>query len=159
MQCNFDMNNKREIKRMKRRRAFVRKLIPLTVSLVLILSIFPGFSSAEQASWDCPGCGRTGNTGNYCGSCAHPAPWLESDNESTLTIETSQRYSQKRYVAAGDSFTIAIADNGTCVATGDAPDVSKWRNIVFICGSRYHVAGIKSDGSVICTNASLQIGK
>ena len=27
------------------------------------------------ASWDCPNCGRTGNTGNYCGSCAYPNPW------------------------------------------------------------------------------------
>ena len=31
----------------------------------------------ENYVWDCPECGRIGNTGNYCGGCAHPAPWLE----------------------------------------------------------------------------------
>ena len=34
-------------------------------------------ATAEHAPWDCPECGRTGNTGNYCGGCAHPAPWIE----------------------------------------------------------------------------------
>ena len=31
-----------------------------------------------EGPWDCPKCGRTGNMGNFCGSCAHPAPWVLS---------------------------------------------------------------------------------
>ena len=37
-----------------------------------------------HAPWDCPapGCGRTGNKGNYCGNCGHPAPWMETPDPS-----------------------------------------------------------------------------
>lgn len=41
-----------------------------------------GFSFAEHSTWDCPECGRTGNTGNFCGECAHPAPWIEQPSKS-----------------------------------------------------------------------------
>ncbi len=41
----------------------------------LIHLFFPVY--AENTVWDCPNCGRTGNTGKYCGSCAHSAPWPE----------------------------------------------------------------------------------
>ena len=34
--------------------------------------------TSEATSWDCPECGRTGNTRNYCGGCGHPAPWMET---------------------------------------------------------------------------------
>ncbi len=59
---------------MKRRGGFLRRLIPLTVSLILICFMLPGLSSAENPSWDCPNCGRKGNTGNFCGNCAQPKP-------------------------------------------------------------------------------------
>ena len=34
--------------------------------------------AAQGDPWDCPapGCGRKGNTGNYCVGCGQPAPWL-----------------------------------------------------------------------------------
>ena len=49
----------------------------LSVSLVIFL-IFAVFSAnCEGYAWNCPNCGRIDNTGNYCGGCAHPAPWLE----------------------------------------------------------------------------------
>ena len=68
--------------------------------VIIALMLITNNVYGEHSVWDCPGCGRTGNTGNYCGSCAHPAPWLESGDAGALTIEVSQRYSQKRYVAA-----------------------------------------------------------
>ena len=37
----------------------------------------------ETPAWDCPECGRIGNTGNYCGGCAHPAPWLENETDKS----------------------------------------------------------------------------
>ena len=35
-------------------------------------------SESEHYEWNCPQCGRVGNKGNYCGGCAHPAPWVET---------------------------------------------------------------------------------
>jgi len=43
---------------------------------VLFDSYF-GNAEAEHSAWDCPECGRTGITKNYCGGCAYPAPWIE----------------------------------------------------------------------------------
>lgn len=60
---------------------FRRSLLIITAFL-LALSIFP--AACEGSSWDCPGCGRKGNTGNYCGSCAHPAPWLSPAAETPV---------------------------------------------------------------------------
>ena len=51
------------------------------IAFLLVLSmLLPSVTAfAEHAPWDCPtpGCGRTGNKGNYCGNCGHPAPWKE----------------------------------------------------------------------------------
>ena len=69
-----------------------RRIITIGIILSLALSVFP-CSMGEQATWDCPECGRKGNTGNYCGSCAHPAPWNEastvSDSNITETVSNS----------------------------------------------------------------------
>ena len=40
--------------------------------LAVLTSALP--VSGERDAWVCPGCGREGNTGNFCGTCAHPAP-------------------------------------------------------------------------------------
>ncbi len=64
----------------------VNKLVSLM--LVIILS-FWGSADADQSSWDCPECGRTGNTGNYCGGCAHPAPWAEPEKNMDITQDFS----------------------------------------------------------------------
>ena len=82
---------------MKNRESTALNLLTVIVAIVVIVS---GASSAcgEGNAWDCPECGRTGNTGNYCGSCSHPAPWIESGDpaadelgvykEAIDTIET-----------------------------------------------------------------------
>lgn len=136
-----------------RSRNFIRCV---NVVFIIVLLVIP-MAIGEHIAWDCPGCGRTGNTGNYCGSCAHPAPWIESDKNDEGSADSSQFHRMKSYVAAGDLFTVAIEENGTCVSTGDAPNVSKWKNMVSICANRNNVAGIKSDGTVACTNASLKV--
>lgn len=66
---------------MKRGAEFIRKLISLMISFVLMCSLPLGISVAEQFTWDCPGCGRTGNTGKFCGTCAHPSPVPEETPE------------------------------------------------------------------------------
>ena len=54
----------------------------ILVSILLLAALLvsaSGFGSSEAAVWDCPECGRTGNTGNFCGGCAHPAPWTGAE--------------------------------------------------------------------------------
>ena len=67
---------------MKLREAYVRRLVLSVISLVLVCSLLSDFSLAEQAPWTCPECGRTDNTGKFCGTCAHPAP----DSNASCTI-------------------------------------------------------------------------
>ena len=64
---------------MVRRNAFIRETLCLVLSFILMYTAFPGFSLAENIPWDCPECGRTGNTGHFCGSCAYPSPAPKSD--------------------------------------------------------------------------------
>ena len=65
------------------------------VSFILALLMFITLltpSLGENEPWDCPQCGETGNTGNYCGVCAHPAPWLSADpmsGEKDGTVKVS----------------------------------------------------------------------
>jgi len=47
----------------------------------LSVALFCGVGRAEKVPWDCPECGRTGITRNYCGGCGHPAPWIEGESE------------------------------------------------------------------------------
>ncbi len=58
---------------MKANRTFIHCI---SVICIVVFFILP-MSLGEQSVWDCPECGRIGNTGNYCGGCGHPAPWLE----------------------------------------------------------------------------------
>ena len=55
------------------------------ISILLIIAVAL-CAYGEKVSWDCPNCGRTGNMGNYCGSCAHPAPWLNIENPESVSI-------------------------------------------------------------------------
>ena len=54
----------------------------LLMIMFISLMFFSLAAYSESSTWDCPECGRTGNTGNYCGGCAHPAPWLNTSTES-----------------------------------------------------------------------------
>ncbi len=59
---------------MEHKARYLWRLISLILTCVLICSMPPCTSLAERSPWKCPECGRTGNTGNFCGNCAHPAP-------------------------------------------------------------------------------------
>lgn len=48
----------------------------LTLMLFIVIISIELPALGEHELWNCPECGRTGNTGNYCGSCAHPARWM-----------------------------------------------------------------------------------
>ena len=60
----------------------MKRTIVFLAALILVVS--SGLSAVRaEGTWDCPtpGCGRTGNRGNYCGGCGHPAPWMVSVGE------------------------------------------------------------------------------
>ena len=50
--------------------------IRIILIIFLVFSIIP-CSFGERGVWDCPQCGRKGNTGNFCGACAYPAPLID----------------------------------------------------------------------------------
>ena len=65
----------------------MKKLSAAIVLLVVVLSLITlGFTEVNE--WDCPNCGRTGNTRNYCGGCGEPGPLNagNGDLEAGLTI-------------------------------------------------------------------------
>ena len=61
------------------------KPIFFVIAILCGLTLFILSASGEGQVWDCP-CGRTGNTGNYCGECAHPAPWIETTDSPSATV-------------------------------------------------------------------------
>lgn len=70
-------------------RALSLKMIFLLTAFVLFLCSIFGVSIAEHTAWDCPECGRTGNTGNFCGGCAHPAPWNQEESNPSDDVASS----------------------------------------------------------------------
>ena len=62
-----------------------RRIRTIVTFIALIVLFTASLAKGEHVAWNCPECGRVGNTGNYCGSCAHPAPWLESFSTPTTT--------------------------------------------------------------------------
>ncbi len=59
-----------------------KRMTALLIGMICILTL--SFSAmGEAAAWDCPECGRKGNTGNFCGGCAHPAPWRSDTPPAT----------------------------------------------------------------------------
>jgi len=59
---------------------FFRAVIMRIIICCLIMTLCCSIGRVEQAPWDCPECGRTGNTKNYCGGCGKEAPWIISDS-------------------------------------------------------------------------------
>ena len=57
-------------------RMTIRRLSALMLALLALLLI--GSAQADSSSWSCPGCGRQGNTGNYCANCGTARPQTES---------------------------------------------------------------------------------
>jgi alpha-tubulin suppressor-like RCC1 family protein len=74
----------------------------------------------------------------------------------TYTISqsaASASSSTQMQVAAGDSHTVGLKDDGTLVAVGENTygqlNVSDWDNIIQVATNEYHTVGLKADGTVI----------
>ena len=62
-----------------------------TIVIILVLLFVTHNATGEHSAWNCPECGRMGNTGNYCGGCAHPAPWLDTPTFKLTPSPTSKQ--------------------------------------------------------------------
>ena len=67
----------------------------------VLFSLYCCSATAEHAQWDCPECGRMGNTGNYCGKCAHPAPWKKEAFQTVGNIVRFGHYEQDNNLENG----------------------------------------------------------
>lgn len=82
--------------------------------VVLSFSLLLSFSAlSETTPWDCPECGRTGNTGNYCGGCAHPAPWISDDG-----LEEQTKDVLKFDYSVGDIITLGLWEQDNNYSNG-----------------------------------------
>ena len=70
-------------------------------------------STESREIWDCPECGRKGNTGNYCGSCAHMAPWMDIPEADLMSAEVPN-----------EEIAEEVSD---IIAAGDCGDGLKWQ--------------------------------
>ena len=60
----------------------VKQILAVMAVIIMICTILP--THGENAVWTCPECGKTGNIGNYCGKCQHPAPWIQTDDTKAI---------------------------------------------------------------------------
>ena len=67
----------------------INLLIVTTALFILTKLCFSTALCENNVFWNCPECGRSGNTGNYCGNCGHPAPWIETEPSPTGQSEVS----------------------------------------------------------------------
>lgn len=51
-----------------------KRLVLTVLSMILMVNLFSSAIGEEVKTWDCPQCGRKGNTGNFCGECGCKAP-------------------------------------------------------------------------------------
>ena len=77
-----------------------KRLVVIVITLALLLMITVG--SSEQNLWDCPGCGKADNTGNFCGKCGHPAP---NEPEPAIAVGQSVFFGHYPQTAAGNDNT------------------------------------------------------
>ena len=92
---------------------------------------------------------------------ATAAPTTETP-DSILSPATSQslaeEYGRKKVVAAGDHFAVGIKPDGSCIASGNPkPNVSSWTGMCSLSACGDTVAGLRSDGTVVCSDSTLNV--
>ena len=87
------------------------RAVAIVMAVLLGVMAFTFSACGENSVWNCPECGKTENTGNYCGGCGHPAPWLDA-GESAAVPEADEPadgvMSYEEYVQAELDSTVTI---------------------------------------------------
>ena len=70
----------------------------------------------------------------------------------------TEEYGRKKVVAAGDHFAVGIKPDGSCIAAGNPkPYVSSWTGMCSLSACGDTVAGLRSDGTVVCSDPTLNV--
>ena len=70
----------------------------------------------------------------------------------------AEKYGRKKVVAAGDHFAVGIKPDGSCIVAGSRkPNVSSWTGMYSLSACVGTVAGLRSDGTVVCSDPTLNV--
>ncbi len=132
----------------------LRRGLIIVVALTVLFSVCTAVG--EQDTWDCPECGRKGNTGKFCGNCAHEAPktvkvgdivrfgHYEQDNKKStgkeaiewivLAVNKKEKKALllSRYVLATRPYINAKTNAAISYVSWKKSDIRKWLNDTFI---------------------------
>lgn len=122
------------------------KVLSIVVGMIILVGI--SIVNAEYSTWNCPQCGRTGNTGNYCGGCAHPAPWISSPSISSVNTtgsipELSATYPEQK--AQLHQFSAANSAESISVYTGPGKSYIKAEKVRPSTGFATTICFIEND--------------
>ena len=78
---------------------------------MILVSVFiwaAAYAADEHFEWDCPDCGRTKNTSNFCGGCGYPAPWMT--DEPTAEEPTAEEHVTEEPFTEGSITDLSFGD-------------------------------------------------
>ena len=90
---------------------------------------------------------------------AAPTTEMPVSIPSPATLQSlAEEYGRKKVVAAGDHFAVGIKPDGSCIAAGNPkPYVSSWTGMCSLSACGDTVAGLRSDGTVVCSDSTLNV--
>lgn len=123
----------------------MRKVLAILLAALLLA----GGTVAHAENGTNPSCGSGAS-----GFAAEAGNLPEFDEALAL----AQQIGGQRVVAAGLLFAAGVKADGTCISAGeDAPDLSDWTEITAIAAGADSVAGLRSDGTVLCSDAGIDV--
>lgn len=126
----------------------MRKRI-IAITIVLVLWGVSFYVIGEHSSWDCPGCGRTGNTGNYCGGCGCPAPSNE-ENQAAIKKEPSY-YAITWQDDTGKTIDITTVEYGEKPTHADPKKEADQQYVYTFSGWQPHLENVTGDATYKAT--------
>ena len=126
--------------------------VPVLLSILLIVGVGLAWLKEE-------GTQLTGGGESVAAAQAEEGPSAsEEEDPFLLARETAQAYGRKRVLAAGSQFTVGIRPDGNCEVTGRYyPDLSGWTDLIALSANLDTVAGLRADGTVLCSDARIDV--
>lgn len=91
---------------------------------------------------------------------AAPTAEMPSSIPAPATLQNlAEEYGRKKVVAAGDHCAVGIKPDGSCIAAGNPKPyvVSTWTGMCSLSACGDTVAGLRSDGTVVCSDPTLNV--
>ncbi len=92
-----------------------KRAVNIIIAVIFAIALAGSIALSEPTSWDCPECGRTGNTGSFCGNCGQPVPTVTPLPTPEVTLPPMVIQPTEKPVRAGEiiSFGRFEQDNNT----------------------------------------------